>query len=107
MGRDVGVRINHEKRAERRSILEAARTQQRRMAETIMCTYDVNGLGSLGRAELAPMLRDYSQQIFGQASQPSWDDLEFLLRLCGSSGDPLSGGGRIDVKAVMSVCEAW
>ena len=47
-----------------------------------MDAYDINGSGSLDQEELVPMLKDYSEQILGEASTPTRDDVEFLISLC-------------------------
>lgn len=75
------------------------------MVESIMAAYDDDESGNLGKTELAPMLNDYSIQIFGKSSQPSHDDVDFLFSLCDC--DASGSKGQIDRDEVLAVTEAW
>merc|ERR1712157_616286 len=68
-----------------------------------MAAYDDDSSGNLGRDELAPMLVDYSNQVFGKVILPSQEDVDFLFSLC----DTDVCNGKIDRGEVLAVTEAW
>jgi len=81
--------------------MAAAELQQQHLVKKIMEEYDADNSGNLSRAELVPMLNDYSIQVFGKECSPSQDDMSFLLKLFKGEND------KLDRVQVLNACEAW
>merc|ERR1711920_316960 len=56
--------------------------------------------------QLVPMLADYSKETAGLDKQPSNDDVDFLMSLCGKEG-AYGKYSKITRSQVLSVCETW
>jgi len=82
--------------------LRLRKEKEKKLVESMMAMYDEDESGFLDLSELALLLRDYADSIFGRSVEPSEADLEFLMFLCGDGKN-----NRVGQASVMKAVHTW
>lgn len=116
-GTVLGKQMAEQKRRQRlgESLNRELAEAQKKMAIGIMAKYDQDQTGSLDKAELRPVLRDFSLECFHVDVQPSDEDISFLFSLYDKKDDFSAGGqkgapsvvGMLDLEEILKVVDAW
>lgn len=118
-GTDKGKQLARENRLRESNIRAELAAAQKRMVDGILATYDEEQNGTLNKAEVTQMLKDYSSQAYGAELQPTENDIQFLFSLYDKSIqvpaeedkgtlDPQAAStGTLDRNEIEKVCGAW